>query len=90
MKKISLVAIMAIAAISGVINYSHQTVQQDLNTLALTNIDALARGEGGTRIKCYTSLVYEDGASVVDCTTCESVENKSDAWYNIHDYCYTN
>lgn len=55
------------------------------------NLESLTKApeqSGGNRIKCYTSFVYESGASVVDCTTCEVRENQTDKWSNLHDYCY--
>lgn len=43
----------------------------------------------------YVSLVativaakYELGAQVVRCSDCKTIEDKTDVWYNIHDYCY--
>lgn len=65
--------------------------QSESSMLLAENVEALSSGDGdsgGTRVKCYTSLVYEAGASVVECTTCQIKEDHSDAWYNIHDYCW--
>lgn len=88
MKKIIRVAFAAtFACIAG---YGVYTSQQEsgLSELALANIEALANGEGsGEIIKCYSSLEYELGSSVVDCANCELVENKTDKWYSLSDEC---
>lgn len=91
-KVISLSCVAIAAALIGVFAYQNTTNNGNRNSLLLKqNVEALSQDEGmGNRIKCYSSLVYEAGASVVDCSDCTSKENKTDAWYSFHDYCFTN
>lgn len=41
----------------------------------------------GSRYKCYTSTHYEEGASVVICSTCEEKDDATDDLFNRHDWC---
>lgn len=84
-KRAAFVAAFALMAGYGV--YASQQ-ENAMSNLALANIEALAYGEGsGEIIKCYSSLEYELGSSVVDCANCELVENKTDKWYSLSDKC---
>ena len=60
-----------------------------MSDIALANVEALADYEdsGTEQIKCYSSLVYEKGASVVDCSTCQSVEDKTDKFWSLSGKC---
>ncbi len=61
------------------------------SSLLKQNVEALSQTESeSARIKCYSSLTYELGASVVFCGDCLIKENRTDKWYCIHDYCFTN
>lgn len=73
-------------------NYHGNSESSNVKSVLLKqNVEALTQGENpGVRVKCYTSLKYEFGHYVVDCTTCSMVFNASDEWYNIHDYCFLN
>lgn len=93
MKKKVFMMLPCIAAIAIVSGYgsikTYQSHTYDKYDLLTANVEALSDTESnGVRIKCYTSLTYEAGASVVKCTTCKSVSNYTDKWYNIHDYCF--
>lgn len=92
MKKLrkSVLASLAIVGASAiVVATSYRPHADRRSNLVLKNVEALTRGEGNTNlpIKCYTSLVYERGSEVVLCSTCKSVKNKTDAWYNLADHC---
>lgn len=87
LKKSSIVAIIATTGcIAGILGLKSEN-KRECSTFALANIEALSKSEGSGRYKCYSSLVYEYGASVVECSTCQLMEDSSDAWYCIHDYC---
>lgn len=94
MNKKKFLTTLSIAAVAIVSGYggmkAYQSHAGETNKLLALNVEALANDEysNKTKIKCYTSFVYEAGASVVDCTTCKIRNNQSDAWYNIHDYCW--
>lgn len=90
MKKIIFTVLLAIIVLTGYNIYSSQD-QKAVSELALANVEALAADSeaSGAKVKCYTSFSYELGSSVVDCTTCTTRDNETDAWYNIHDYCMT-
>lgn len=88
MKTMVAVVCVAAAGMGGFKAYNAAN-QSEADMLLAENVEALSSGEGGTTpIKCYTSFEYEAGAGVVDCTTCTSIANYTDKWYNIHDYCY--
>lgn len=87
-KKVGLALLPVIVAVSFLV-YKTSSINEN-DKLLLENVEALSNGENsGERIKCYTSLVYELGASVVDCTTCKRVQDRTDKWSNFHDYCMT-
>lgn len=83
------IAAVAIATVVGKKTFGSHVHESD--TLLMQNVEALSQnGESkGIRIKCYSSLVYELGSFVVDCSTCKLIEDHSDAWYCIHGYCMT-
>lgn len=70
MKKIMLAAIVALAAISGVIGYSKATTSS-LNALALANIEALTRNElPPVTIECSSSdsgRCFEISSETIEC-----------------------
>ena len=80
--------VAAIAMVSG-INVFNTQKSEVLSDIALANVEALADYEdsGTEQIKCYSSLVYEKGASVVDCSTCQSVEDKTDKFWALSGKC---
>ena len=80
--------VAAIAMVSG-INVFNTQKSEVLSDIALANVEALADYEdsGTEQIKCYSSLVYEKGASVVDCSTCQSVEDKTDKFWSLSGKC---
>ena len=80
--------VVAIAMVSG-INVFNTQKSEVLSDIALANVEALADYEdsGTEQIKCYSSLVYEKGASVVDCSTCQSVEDKTDKFWSLSGKC---
>ena len=88
LKKTIVLAAIAATTVGGYQGYKAYNKPIE-STMFMQNVEALSRDESGSKIKCYTSFVYEEGSSVVDCTTCKRYENHSDAWYNIHDYCIT-
>lgn len=80
-----------VAAGMGCFKAYNASNQSESSMLLAENVEALSSGDGdsgGTLLKCYTSFVYEAGSSVVDCSTCKTREDQSDAWYNIHDKCW--
>lgn len=86
-KKFFSFGLLAAAATIGFLNAP--TSVEEFSALELANIEALTRDEASAdKYKCYTSFHYEKGASVVDCTTCELLEDKTDALFNFHDWCY--
>ena len=92
-KIISLAAIAVITA-GGYLGYRAQLSNGDqLSDLMKANIEALARdetsGSSKTRVKCYTSIHYELGSKVVECTSCKSLEDYTDDLFNFHDYCWS-
>ena len=78
----------AIAIMAG-INVFNAQKSVVLSDVAMANVEALADYEdsGTEQIKCYSSLVYEKGASVVDCSTCQSVEDKTDKFWSLSGTC---
>lgn len=86
--KVAFVA--AIALVSGInVFNSHKT--ENLSDVALANVEALAMGEiGHDVISCYSSLEYEDGSAVVECSTCQLMMNMTDRWYSFSDTCTRN
>ena len=94
MKKKTFLTTLSIAAVAIVSGYggmkAYQSQADENLDLLANNVEALAQCDfsNKTKVKCYTSFVYEAGASVVDCTTCTTIDNQLDAWYNIHDYCW--
>ena len=87
-KVMKAVFVAAIAMVSG-INVFNAQKSEVLSDVALSNVEALADYEdsGTEQIKCYSSLVYEKGASVVDCSTCQSVEDKTDKFWSLSGKC---
>ena len=87
-KVMKAVFVAAIAMVSG-INVFNTQMSEVLSDIALANVEALADYEdsGTEQIKCYSSLVYEKGASVVDCSTCQSVEDKTDKFWSLSGKC---
>lgn len=86
------VAAMVVAMV-GVGAYMTQNQQKGtMSDIALANVDALADDTelGHDLIPCYSSLVYEEGSSVVDCATCTRLDNKTDAWYASQSKCTRN
>lgn len=90
MKTMVAVVCVAAAGMGGFKAYNAAN-QSEADMLLAENVEALSSGDGdggGTRITCYTSFEYEAGAGVVDCSTCQTYENHTDKWYNIHDHCF--
>lgn len=91
-KIISLLAISTITA-GGYLGYhAHLSSGDQLSDLMKANIEALARDENSsskTRLKCYTSIHYDLGSKVVECTSCKSLEDYTDDLFNFHDYCWS-
>lgn len=94
MKKKNLLMLPCIAAVAIATFVGKKTFESHAfgsNDLLIANVEALASGgesfNDGVKITCYTSFVYELGASVVDCSTCRVLNDQTDAWYNRHDYC---
>ncbi len=89
MKKKTLFVAMAFAALAAAGIAVADSNPSGLSDVQLANIEALSNGEAnlGDRIKCYSSLKYESGSSVVECSTCRSKENSTDRWYSYHDHC---
>ena len=90
MKKTILFA--AIAAVIGISVYVGVNAHQKdvMSDIQMANVDALVSGESdadGSRYKCYTSTHYEEGASVVICSTCEEKDDATDDLFNRHDWC---
>lgn len=80
-----------VAAGMGCFKAYNASNQSESSMLLAENVEALSQEDGDsgkTRVKCYSSLVYEAGASVVDCATCKSAVNKTDALFCMHDYCW--
>lgn len=90
MKKTMLsAALVAMLGLGSMYAYQNYSSQPEMSDAVVANLEALAGGEGlGTRYKCYSSTVYEEGASVIICSTCEEVYNKTDALFCFHDWCY--
>ncbi len=61
-----------------------------LSDVQLANIEALSNGENyeAKKYKCYTSFKYETGSLVVNCLNCSFLQNYTDSFWNLHDYCY--
>ena len=82
---VSLVATIVAALLVG--RFSKEKFTE--SNLTAENVEALSSSETtGAKVKCYTSFKYELGAQVVRCSDCKTIEDKTDVWYNIHDYCY--
>ena len=88
-KKVMKAAFVAAIAMVRGINVFNTQKSEVLSDIALANVEALADYEdsGTEQIKCYSSLVYEKGASVVDCSTCQSVEDKTDKFWSLSGKC---
>ena len=88
-KKVMKAAFVAAFAMVSGINVFNTQKSEVLSEIALANVEALADYEdsGTEQIKCYSSLVYEKGASVVDCSTCQSVEDKTDKFWSLSGKC---
>lgn len=88
--KTAIAAVCVVAAGFGGVKAYNAANQSEADMLLAENVEALSSGDGNdgsTRYKCYTSFKYEAGAGVVDCSTCQTYENHTDAWYNFADYC---
>lgn len=84
---------VAVVLFAGYTAYSsHGNIK--LPNVTLANLEALAdeNDDGseseGIKIKCYSSIVYELGASVVSCADCLPKTNRTDSFWCIHDYCF--
>ena len=88
-KKVMKAAFVAANAMVSGIYVLNTQKSEVLSDIALANVEALADYEdsGTEQIKCYSSLVYEKGASVVDCSTCQSVEDKTDKFWSLSGKC---
>lgn len=92
MKKIIKTAMFAVAVVAagyGSVK-AYDAYMTNGNVLMNDNIEALSStGEGGGTyyIKCYSSLVPEAGASVVECSSCESQPDQTDATWCFADKC---
>ena len=82
--------VVAIAMVAG-INLLNAQKSEVLSDVAKANVEALADGEsGGDKIKCYSSLEYEEGSAVVECSTCQLMNDMTDKWYSFSDTCTRN
>lgn len=80
-----------VAAGMGCLKAYNVSDQSKESMLLAENVEALSEEDGDSgkvRVKCYSSLVYELGASVVDCATCKSKDDHTDALFCIHDWCW--
>lgn len=82
------VVVLGLSAYAGYRTYDAYSGVSE-SDLLLANAEALAQKEGsGERVKCYSSLHYELGATTVLCSTCKEQENSTDDLFCFHDYCY--
>lgn len=79
----------AIAIMAG-INVFNAQKPAVLSDVVKENVEALADVEEGDKIKCYSSLEYELGSVVVECSTCQAMMDRTDKWYSLSDTCTRN
>lgn len=86
-KNFFVLAVLCLALVVGIFSKVNST-NHNLSTLQLQNLEAFSEEEESGRYRCYSSIVYKEGASVVECSTCESREDHTDALFCFHDWCY--
>ncbi len=89
MKKVTIVSAFCAVVLSATSYFGNRHASEASESdLFLANVEALSENESGKhKMKCYTSLKFEEGSAVVECTTCKLLVNHTDSWYNLHDWC---
>jgi hypothetical protein len=88
MNKLKTAAIIVALFVSAIISYNLLNESQDLTTIELLNIEALAQGEVvSSQIPCHSSAKRNYSRAYVDCASCTRI----DGWegVGVTASCYT-